>query len=42
MSALDLTQRLRLAFANPATSAQFDLMAALEEVLAGVGLSIAD
>lgn len=38
----DLTRRLKAAFANPVASAEFDLMTALEEVLAQVGLSVAD
>ena len=37
-----LTQRLERAYANPLTSVEFDLPAALEEVLATVGLSSAD
>jgi len=38
----ELTRRLKVAFAAPAASAEFNLMAALEEVLAGVGLSTAN
>lgn len=38
----DLTARLIKAYGDPATTADFDLPGALEEVLAGVGLSIAD
>lgn len=38
----DLTERLIRAYEHPATSAEFDLAAALEEVLGGVGLSAAD
>lgn len=38
----ELTERLIRAYANPASSAEFDLPAALEEVLAGAGLSVAD
>ncbi len=38
----DLTTRLKAAFANPLASAEFDIMAALQEVLSEVGLSIAD
>lgn len=37
-----LTERLTKAYANPAKSDDFDLHAALEEVLGGVGLSTAD
>lgn len=37
-----LTARLRHSYANPATDASFDLTAALEEVLGGVGMSVAD
>ncbi|CAN7269460.1 CoA transferase [Phenylobacterium sp. LjRoot225] len=38
----DLTERLIKAYDSPAISAEFDLPAALEEVLAGVGLSTTD
>jgi hypothetical protein len=38
----DLTVRLRVALAHPSSSVGFDLMAALEDVLQDVGLSIAD
>lgn len=38
----NLTERLEVAYANPLSTAEFDLPAALEEVLAGVGLSAAD
>lgn len=37
-----LTERLLTAHRHPATSADFDLTAELEEVLRGVGLSVAD
>jgi crotonobetainyl-CoA:carnitine CoA-transferase CaiB-like acyl-CoA transferase len=37
-----LTQRLERAFANPVTTPEFDVDGALEEVLAGVGLSVGD
>lgn len=38
----ELTNRLKEAFDNPLTSADFDLIAALEDVLAPVGLSTTD
>lgn len=38
----NLTERLKSAYDNPLKSAEFDLSVALEEVLAGVGLSAAD
>lgn len=37
-----LTERLETAWANPLTTAEFDLLGALEDVLAGVGLSAVD
>lgn len=37
-----LTERLLTAYRSPASSADFDLIAELEEVLRGVGLSVAD
>ena len=38
----DLTARLLASLNCPATSAEFDISAALEEVLAGVGMSVTD